>query len=243
MLSEAICTDNPCAACAIREQTVCAALTQRGLGRLSAIVTRVGFAPGQAVFFEGQAVEHVFNVVEGIVRLTRLLPNGRRQVTGFVHPGNFLGIACRDTYGHTAEAVTRLTLCRFVRSRLQAFLQEHPEMERRVLAMASGELWVAQSQMLLLGRKTARERLATFLLSWAEAWGRAPQGPWADSSERVIALPMPRIDIADHLGLTRETVSRVLTALVMDGTIDIPEPALIVLRRPDRLAKFAEGDG
>lgn len=240
MSIEALDPANPCEACAIRKESVCAALTRSGLGRLSAIVTRVGFAPEQVVFTEGQAVEQVFNVIEGVVRLTRLLPNGRRQVTGFIRPGSFLGLACGASYGHTAEAVTDLVLCRFRRDRLRAFLQEHPEMERRVLAKASGELWAAQSQMLLLGRKTAREKLTSFLLSWARSW-RRPE-PRANGSARAVELPMARSDIADHLGLTRETVSRILTSLVLDGTIDIPEPNLVVLRRLDRLEAFAEGD-
>ena len=162
----AAASGNPCEVCPVREFSVCAALTADELERLNAILTRVTFEPEQAVFYEEDPATAVFNVTSGTLRLSKMLPDGRRQITGFLSPGDFLGIACPGTYAYTAEAVTPLSLCRFSRSRLEALFRELPELERRVLSVASNELRAAQDQMLLLGRKTAQEKLATFLRTW-----------------------------------------------------------------------------
>jgi CRP/FNR family transcriptional regulator len=157
-------------------------------------------------------------------------------VTAFLHPGNLIGLAVEESYACTAEAVTRLELCRFPRVVLDDLLRDYPEMKRRLLTMACGELWLAQTQLLLLGRKTARERLTGFLWSWVS---RAQPGGLAG---RVVELPMARVDIADHLGLTPETVSRAFAALAKDGIVEIPTPNRIVLARPEQLAKIAGGE-
>jgi CRP/FNR family transcriptional regulator len=236
MLTGAARVANPCAACAVREQAVCAALSPGRLQRLIAIVTRVSFEPDQILFLEGEPDEYAFNISEGIARLSKMLSDGRRLVTAFVHPGDFIGLTPRHAYACTAEAVTALRVCRFPKAGLQAFFRDNPGMERRVLAMASAELWDAQSQLMLLGRKTARERLASFLRNWPSRPLPSGKSAW------VIDLPMTRTDIADHLGLTPETVCRTFTALVKEGIVEMPLAERIILSRPNRLEKIAEGE-
>lgn len=202
-----------CAACAVRGLTVCAPLNPSGLAEVEGLSTQVVLQGGDQLFDEGQRAEHVFNVTEGTLKIFKLLPDGRRQVTGFLFAGDFLGLASQETYAYSAEAVTPARLCRFQRRQLDGLLGRQPEMERRLLSKASHELAEAQEQMLLLGRKTARERVASFLLLLAR---RARQrGAVADP----INVPMSRTDIADYLGLTTETVSRTFTRLKNDGTI------------------------
>ncbi len=108
-------------------------------------------------------------------------------------------------------------------------------MEQRLLQVASNELVAAQEQMLLLGRKTARERLASFLMA------QSRQGVMCHQSRGRFALPMTRGDIADYLGLTIETVSRTLTKLRGEGMIEIPSSTEIVIRDRDGLESLAEG--
>ena len=132
------------------------------------------------------------------------MADGRRQVVGFLVPGDFLGLAFGRTYVYTAEAITAVAACRFQRSRFMELLEELPALEREILGRTSNELAAAQQQMLLLGRKTARERLASFLADLAER---------SDADGGPLELPMGRADIADHLGLTIETVSRTFTGL------------------------------
>ena len=140
----------------------------------------------------------------------------------------------RHQYAYTAEAVTPVTLCRFPRGRLERLFDAYPKVEKRLLAIASDELAAAQDQILLLGRKTADERIASFLLRLAATDD--------DASEAVVTLPMSRLDIADHLGLTIETVSRTLSRFKRDGLIDLVSRHEIALRDMDRIRALAEGE-
>lgn len=150
---------------------------------------------------------------DGVVRLYKSLPDGRRQIMGFALPGDFLGLALMDRYGVTAEAITPVKVCRFQRSSFVSFIDDKPHLLRRLHEFAGHELSLAQDQMLLLGRKTAEEKVAAFLINLQARFARI--GPMSVT----IALPMGRQDIADYLGLTIETVSRTLTKLARDKTI------------------------
>ena len=152
-----------------------------------------------------------------MLKLSKLLSDGRRQVTGFLLPGDYLGLASAERYIYSAEAVTPVRICRFARAAFLGLLEQFPALEKALLGRAATELAAAQKQMLLLGRKTARERVATFLAELAARAGN--QGG-------VVELSMTRTDIADYLGITTETVSRTLTSLRKDGLIDIPRPHL-----------------
>jgi CRP/FNR family transcriptional regulator len=225
----------PCGRCDARSQSVCNAIPEPDMRRLAESVTTGHAAPGSSFIAEGEAATAFFNITAGTAKLYKLLPDGRRQITGFVGIGHFLGLAVSDTYAFSAEAIEPVRYCRFSRPRLRVLLNDYPAMEQRLLQVASNELVAAQEQMLLLGRKTARERVASFLLAQSRL-GVLCQAP------RVrFALPMTRGDIADYLGLTIETVSRTLTKLRSDGLLDIPNSTDIVIR--DRLAmqRIAEG--
>lgn len=191
--------------------------------------------PGIGFMAEEEPASHVFNVTSGTVRLFKLLPDGRRQIIGFARAGYFLGLVSAGNYTVSAEAVDAVTLCRCPRARLQALATSFPLLEHLLLETTVIELAAAQEGMLLLGRKTARERVASFLLGWA-AGGR----PFAPPL-RYLHLPMPRGDIADYLGLTVETVSRTLTKLRTAHLVAMPAPLDIELLRPDALAAIAAG--
>ncbi len=206
----------PCAACAARGLAFCNVLEGEDLSRLLQITSETNAGAGQAVFYEGDEASHVYNVTEGVVRVSKMLPDGRRQITGFLFPGDFLGLSHDDAYAYTAEAVNAVRLCRFRRDRLLQLFDELPQLEKRLLGMAADELAAAQDQILLLGRKTARERVVSFLL------GISKQAQRRGESGNPVGLPMSRADIADYLGLTIETVSRMITKLAKDGVIELP---------------------
>jgi len=215
-----------------------AKLSPRGLASLGAgspvaVSTLQKKAAGETVFAEGDEADSVYEVVRGMVRLYKLLPDGRRQITGFLSAGHLLGLAPEGTCVYTAEAITEVTLCRYKRATFERLIDEVPGFARRLLEVASHELRVAQDQMLLLGRKAATEKVASFLLLMAEQ-----QGDDADE----IDVPMTRNDIADYLGLTIETVSRTLTKLRQDGLIALPTPARIEIRDLDGLEDLAVGE-
>jgi CRP/FNR family transcriptional regulator len=219
---------------------VCEAIPTDELRRLAELAIPFSVDVGRGFIEEGDPAVHFFNVTRGTAKLFKLMPDGRRQVTGFAGVGHFLGLAVSDTYAFSAEAIEPMRVCKFSRPKLRILLDDFPAMEKRLLEVASNELVAAQEQMLLLGRKTARERLASFLLGRA-AVADADGHPCAHVFADRIVLPMTRGDIADFLGLTIETVSRTLTRLKVEKLIEIPTSSEIVIRDAEALESLATG--
>ncbi len=217
-------------------RTFCAGVEQEKLHRLDAIAKKIDLEPRQVVFFEGDPAGFVYNLARGMVKTSKALPDGRRQITGFLYPGDFLGIVLHNAYVYSAEALTGVTLCRFSRPKLRALFDEVPKLEIHLLSLTANELAAAQDQMLLLGRKSARERVASFLLMLAR------RAETLGDPGRPLDLPMSRLDIADYLGLCVETVSRTLSTFPDAGLIDYVSPTPVILQRPELLETIAEGD-
>jgi CRP/FNR family transcriptional regulator len=167
------------------------------------------------VFSQEEIATSCFNVLEGVMRLYKLLPDGRRQIVGFALPGDFLGIAVNGRHGISADAVGTVVVCRFVKKSFARFVDERPNVLRRINEFVTRDLDEAHDQMVLLGRRSAEEKVATFLVKWRERLARIGQ------ISAITPLPMSRQDIADYLGLTIETVSRTFTKLERDRVIDI----------------------
>jgi len=225
----------PCRACAVRAVSVCSALSRAEMAGLAGIVSQCRFANGATIMMEGDPADHLFNIVQGTVKIYRLLADGRRQVTGFLVGGDFLGLALTDANPYSAEAVGPVTLCRMPRPRFEDLIDRFPQLERRMLLNASNELFAAQEQMLLLGRKTAREKVATFLLMMA----RRATARGRPSDE--LGLAMGRADIGDYLGLTIETVSRTFTQLRRDGFVALHGANRVEILDREGLELAAEG--
>lgn len=223
----------PCETCPVRDEAICSVLTNEELKVLNAITTAVNLSPNEVVFYEEDDNTYLFNVVSGAVRLSKLLPDGRRQITGFLFPGDFLGLSIADTYAYTAEAVRNTSLCRFNRAKLIKLLERFPKLERRLLELASNEIVEAQAHMLVLGCKTATEKLVSTIMTLSERIGRTSNGG------TVIELPMTREDLADYLGLSTETVSRTLSELRKEGVLELPAARKIHVAEPEKLAIFA----
>jgi CRP/FNR family transcriptional regulator len=183
---------------------------------------------------EGDPIDHYYRIVSGTVRLYRSIADGRRQVIDFLSVGDCFGLTGLDCHAYGVEAVSRVIMIRYPRHLLEAAVQSDPDLACRLFRLACAELDRAQEQMLLLGRKSAEERIASFLLRLA-----APAGEGA--GRPVVTLTMSRLDIADHLGLTIETVSRTLSRFKRDGLIDLPSRHEIALCRMDRLRALADG--
>lgn len=222
-------TGHPCQGCEVRDTAVCGILDCDNLEQLKNLGWTLKLAPGQALFHEGDPVTRVFTLTRGTLKLYKLLADGRRQVTGFMHPGDFLGISVDDEHAFSAEALEPAQLCWFPRNRFDDFVEQHAPMERELYRIAAHELAAAQEQFVLLGRKTATERIASFILRLSER-----------SNANTVHLSMSRSDIADYLGLTKETVSRVLSALKRERVIRLD--ALDEIRILDRamLQELAE---
>lgn len=226
---------NPCAACEVREMSLCNVLDDQEISHLAAIVTALECSSRDPIIDEGEPSDYVYNVTDGAVKLFKLLPDGRRQITGFLFAGDFLGIALNDTYAYSAEAVNKTKLCRIQRTKLEGLLDRFPKLEKRLLGIASNELVQAQDQMLLLGRKTAKEKLCSFLLNLSK------RAKIRDLDPKIVSVPMSRADIGDYLGLTTETVSRTFTNLKRSGAIRLREGGLVEIADLQDLEDLAEG--
>jgi len=195
-------------------------------------VSRAVVEADAAIFREGDPAGHLYTVASGAVKLYKSMPDGRRQIVAFALPGDVFGLSAGGSHACAAEALTVSSVCRF--RRRQGAAEDALALERRLLDVAERELEAAHRHMLLLGRQTARERVATFLVSM---WRR--QAVAGDVSRRV-PLPMGRADIADHLGLTIETVSRTFSALRREGLIAAGDASQVVILRYEELAASGE---
>ncbi|HUN40032.1 MAG TPA: helix-turn-helix domain-containing protein [Acetobacteraceae bacterium] len=225
----------PCGHCDARPLSVCNAIPDKDLARLAGVAVVTEVAAGTTFIEEAEPADSFFNITYGTAKLFKLLPDGRRQITGFAGVGHFLGLAVSDIYAFSAEAIEQVRFCRFSRARLRLLLDDFPAMEKRLLEVAGNELVAAQEQMLLLGRKTARERIASFLAM------QSRQGVSCRHPRLRFPLPMTRSDIADYLGLTIETVSRTLTRFRSEGLIEIPCQSEVVILNRQALENLAGG--
>ena len=224
---------HPCLGCDVRNRALCGVLSSDDLAGMKGFGWNIRLAAGQTLFHEGDPATRVFTLTKGTLKLYKLLADGRRHVTGFMHAGDFLGISVDDEHAFTAEALEESQLCCFPRSRFDSFVEDHSPMERELYRMAAHELAAAHQQMLLLGRKTATERFASFLLDLA---GRS-QGQGS-----TVRLPMNRSDIADYLGLTKETISRVISAMRRDRLVRLRAVDELEIVDSQMLERVAECD-
>jgi len=200
---------------------------------IEASAREVKFHANQAIYFEGDDAEHCFKVMSGTVRLCKITDDGRRQIAAFVGAGGFFGWTGAEVHKYAAEAVTDVVLAKFPCARVDAAAASNPQFGRRLLGLITTQLHAAQEHLLLLGRKTAGERLATFLLDLVcRRHGETAQ------KGRVV-LPMSRTDIADYLGLTVETVSRTLSSLRSQRVIAVPTPEIIDVENAAALRSYA----
>ena len=225
--------ESVCAVCSVRRIAPCGALNHQELDDLSGVSRHRSLKPGEYLFFEGDAVDAYFIVRDGAAKLYKLLEDGRRQIIGFAFKGDMIGHAYQREQNVTAEALVPTELCHLPRDRFELFIEDSGPLGHRLLELASSELSDAQDQMLLLGRKSAKERLASFLL-WlsGRAIARGEDG-------HDLKLPMSRADMGDYLGLTVETVSRTVTKLKNAGLIAPRERGTIELLDRDGLEEIS----
>ena len=216
----------------MRSISLWTALSLEDRDLLEGLSQRITLDHRETLFRQDEPAVSVFNLTEGSLCLYQLLPDGRRQVVGFAVPGDFLGLSLLDSYSVSATALSPVTACRFERTAFMAFAENNPSLLMHLHEITGHELSLAQEMMMLLGRRTAEERIAAFLVGLRLRYERIGQ------TSVTLELPMGRLDIADHLGLTIETVSRTLTRFDRDGLILIVPGGVRLLdgARLDRLA-------
>ncbi len=202
-----------CGSCPIRHRAICARCDDDELSRLETIKSYKSFEAGQPIIWRGDELVTFASVVVGIASLSRTMEDGRTQVVGLLLPSDFIGRPGREYVDFDVTAVTDVTLCQFQRKPFEALVEEVPHISQRMMEMALDELNAAREWMVLLGRKTAREKIATFL----EMVVRRSTIP--SHAVKQYTLPLTREEIANFLGLTLETISRQLSAMKKEGIV------------------------
>ena len=229
-----------CGDCPIRHRAVCSRCDGQELARLEEMKYYRSFEAGQNVVWSGDRMDFVASVVSGIASLTQTMEDGRRQMVGLLLPSDFVGRPGRIIAPYDVTATTDLVMCCFRRKPFEEMMVTTPHVAQRLLEMTLDELDAAREWMLLLGRKTAREKIASLLAILA----RRDTGLKAKAAKGAISfdLPLTREEMADYLGLTLETVSRQMNALKRDGVVELAERRRIVVPNFDRLAEETGDD-
>jgi len=229
-----VATGHPrCIDCTIRLEAVCSGCGPVELAELERTKRFRSYIPGQIIASSENEPTMVGSIIDGVAQLSTLLPDGRRQMVGLLFPSDFIGRPGRSRIHCDVIAATHVTLCMFRKSDFERLLRANPVLERRFLDMTLDELDAARDWMLLLGRKSAREKVASLLLQMARR-DAALRAPW--NGQRV-PLRITRQAIADYLGLTIETVSRQLSALQTEGVIALHDPRVAEVLDVNRLAR------
>jgi CRP/FNR family transcriptional regulator len=224
-----------CETCGSRVTGLCRPLSEAALDEVMGEAEQIALGPRATLFQEGEKAAHVFTLVQGTAKLTRLLPDGREQVLGFRFAGDIIGYTTGETYPFAVQLLTGAKLCRIERPKLEELMRRLPALERRLLDLCIQELAATQDQLVSVGRRPAEARLAAFLLQLGEAGKRRLQvGTQLD-------MPMTRADIADFLGLTLETVSRSFTAFRRRGWVREPAHNVVEILKPQALHELVEG--
>jgi len=210
-------TPKDCSECPIRHRAVCARCEPEELRLLDDIKYYRSFQAGQPVIWAGDRMEFVASVVSGIATLSQGMEDGRTQMVGLLLPSDFVGRPGRETAPYDVTAVSDLTVCCFRRKPFERLLSSTPHIGQRLLEMTLDELDAAREWMVVLGRKTAREKIASLLAIIARREAVLHKQTLRDGA--TFDLPLTREAMADYLGLTLETVSRQISALKKDGII------------------------
>lgn len=202
---------------------------QNNAGPLHAASSVIQVAEGREVFAEGDEADLFYKVISGVVRVCKFLNDGRRQIEAFHVAGDVFGLELSGEHIHSAEAVSDCKLIAYRRRNVENLAESDRSVGRQLWQFAMLNFAQAQQHALLLGRRGAAEKVASFLLSWATH----------SKDRRVINLAMTRQDIADYLGLTIETVSRSFSQFERDGLIALPNSREVRLKNMDALEELA----
>ena len=214
-----------CSACPIRHRAICSRCDEDELSLLESMKSYQTFQAGEVILWRGEPLDFVASIVRGVATLSKTMEDGRRQMVGLLLPSAFIGRPGRQTIDFDVTATDEVTLCCFDRVKFETLIDETPAVAQRLMELALDELDAARDWMLLLGRKTAREKIATFI----EMLSRHSNAADSAVSDQI-DLHMTREQIADYLGLTLETVSRQFTALKKDGIIDFSDRRHFVVK-------------
>ena len=223
-----------CTHCPARNSPLCSVFTDTEISDLFSLAHIRKIKAGAYLLHEEDPVRQVYNISSGALALERLASNGAKQIMAFCYAGDFIGISSGPSYSVSARALKTLTACQWQEADLHSLYKQYPKLEQRVHEITSRVVEAIMDQLFVLGSKKSVEKIAWFLLFIETKQARV------DGVTRTFDMPMTRVDIADYLGLTVETVSRAFTQLRARGLISIIDKWTITIE--DRAALTALGD-
>jgi CRP/FNR family transcriptional regulator len=229
-----------CRDCTVRSDALCGAVPIEELAHLNRAAHRKRYRPGSVIVASGELPDWCANVISGVIKLTLTLSDGRQQIVGLLFPSDFLGRPYRDRAPYTAEAATVVDLCSFPRRPFEQMLEAHPAARRLFIERTLDAVDAARDWMLLLGCKSAEERVATLILLIARRRRPAWCGPCTERVPLHFDLPLSRTDMAEYLGLRIETVSRQLRRLTAVGVIETSKRRSLTVRDLAALERIVE---
>ena len=229
-----------CSDCPIKHRAVCAYCEPSELMILESMKSYKTYQAGESIAFAGDEMMYVGSVVQGVARLSQTLEDGRKQMVGLLLPSDYVGRPGRAFAAFDVEATTEVTLCRFERKLFEKLLRDIPHLSERMLEMALDELDAAREWMLLLGRKTAREKIASLLAIIARRQSISQEGE--SLNDITFELSLTREAMSEYLGLTLETVSRQINALKNDGVISLETKRNVTVKNFARLLEETGDD-
>lgn len=233
LLSGTTCSD-----CPIRYRAVCSLCDKDEFDRLESIKLHKSYRAGETIFSRGDEMGFVASVIDGVATLNKATPDGRNQMVGLLLPSDFIGHPGRTRIEFDVIASSDVHLCCFDREAFRTLIEEMPHISQRLIELAMDELDGARDWMLLLGRKSAREKIATFI----EMVVRRQNLERRDGIKPELILPLSRGDIANYLGLTLETVSRQIGRLKADGVLEFDDKRRFRVRDMERLQAATGND-
>jgi CRP/FNR family transcriptional regulator len=228
-----------CLDCAVKDKALCKALTPEHLAKLNCLSYHKRYAAGQLIAGLSTPAAWCATILAGVVKLTKSLPDGRQQIVGLLFPSDFLGRPFKTTSPYAAEAATDVALCCYNRRHFEHLLAEQPDLRQQLLERTLDAVDASHEWMLLLGCKSAKERVAALLILIARRLAPAADAAGAVQSPLTIELPLSRAEIADYLGLRLETVSRQLNRLEAAAVIKRVARRGITISDPRELERLA----
>jgi CRP/FNR family transcriptional regulator len=232
---------SPCRDCAVRDDALCGAVPLEELTQLNRNAHRKRYRPGSVILASGERPDWHANIISGVVKLTLALPDGRQQIVGLLFAADFLGRPFKDIAPYTAEAATVVELCCFGRRHFEQLIEAQSGVRRLFIERTLDAVDAARDWMMLLGCKSAEERVATLILLMARRRRAEWCEPCVQRQMLTIDLPLSRTDMAEYLGLRIETVSRQLRRLATAGVIETSSRRTVTVRNLAALERMVSG--
>lgn len=229
----------PCDTCPVRDISICSVLPRQKRAEFASGSHGRRIAKGTVIADEGATMTQVSSVVDGVVKLIKSTSDGRQQIVGLAFPADLVGRPFAENSEFRVETATDVALCSFSRSGFERVLAENPDVEKFMLKAKLDEIDKARAWMLVLGRKSAEERVATLLLMLAEREAKSIRHEGRAPTDVTFELPLTRAEMGDYLGLTLETVSRQFSKLRDAGLISFEDHRDVRVPSIARLAHVA----